>query len=95
MTREIDRDGNTLIHIEKFVTPNGNVIVKKFADYTDACAWRRNYKTFLEKAGEENWRHEVDSEWVKEEEPEREEIDWGIANKEFAAEYALMCEEID
>lgn len=89
MTREIDRDGNMLVHIEKFTSRNGNVVVKKFADYTDACNWRRNYEALLDG----DWQHEVDSEWVKEEVPEHEEIDWD-GEDEFAAEYALMCEEM-
>lgn len=91
MIREIDRDGNMLVHIEKFTSRTGNVVVKKFADYTDACDWRRK---FLDEAEEEDWQHEVDSEWMREEWQEREEIDWD-GEDEFAAEYALMCEEID
>lgn len=93
MTREIDRDGNMLIHIEKFTSRNGNVVVKKFADYTDACAWRREFLDVSKMSGED-WQHAVDSEWAKKEEEEREEIDWD-GEEEFAAEYALMCEEID
>lgn len=36
MTREIDRDGNMLVRVERFVTRNGNVAVKKLADFTKA-----------------------------------------------------------
>jgi len=93
MTREIDRDGNMLVHIEKFTSRTGNVVVKKFADYTDACNWRRKFLD-VSKMSEEDWQHAVDSEWVKKEEEEREEIDWD-GEDEFAAEYTLMCEEID
>lgn len=92
MTREIDRDGNVLIHIERFIESNGNVVEKRFTDYTEACGWRINYAEFLSETGERDWKHEMDSEWVKEEVPEHEGIECD-GEEEFAAEHALMCEE--